>query len=881
MRSVPLTGRSALRLLGMLLGFGGPGAASELVFRPADATLHGDGVLFDWEIPRQCLTDWSSLEAYATWEFETRGATNVRVSIEQACPAADVGGEYAVEISDSVVRGSTRPTRDANTFERIALGEVHISAAGRHTLRFRPLRHSDTGRLAGIRGIFLRGEHLAAVAPRYESFTTAARIERISERLWRFAPSADFAFDENSLCFATPPRIGRTDPGAPRIAPAFGLSTNNPARWFRPGATHHRPSAHVAIDPGTSLYGTGEVPGPLLRNGRVTMCWNTDAWGYNHDSTSLYQSHPWVLGVRADGSAFGVLADTTYRCEIDLRDGIRFTADGPPFGVYGIEAASPLEVVQELARWTGRMPPPPLWALGYQQCRWSYFPESRVREIAREFRERRIPCDVLWLDIDYMDGFRVFTFDRESFPSPVQLNSDLREMGFRTVWMIDPGVKIDDNYSVYRSGTTGDHWVKTADGKPFQGNVWPGPCVFPDYTRPETRAWWADLYQDFLAEGIDGVWNDMNEPSVFDVVSRTMPEESHHRGGGTLAPGPHARYHNVYGMLMVRATREGVLKARPGHRPFVLTRANFLGGQRYAATWTGDNRADWEHLYNTIPMIANLGLSGQPFAGPDIGGFAIGDGESDRLFARWMGIGALLPFARGHAAKDGRNKEPWEFSPEVEQSCRISLERRYRLLPYLYTQFHAAWQDGSPVLRPLFFSDPADARLRNVDRAFLIGADLLVLANPNETDTAPHAVPMPRGIWRKLWLIGEAERRDAHQPVLLLRGGAILPLGRVVQHTGEKMLDPLTLVVSPDASGCAAGVLYEDEGDGYGHESGVFLLTRYAAHRDGNEIVVRIASQQGELPRPTRKCVVEVLLDDGTARCADGNETQEIRVRLY
>lgn len=880
MRRAALAGRGALRVLGMLLGLGNPGVAAELSLRSAEATLHGEGVIFDWEIPRQCLTGWTNVHASATWEFETRDATTVRVSIEQACPAADAGGEYEIEIGGQSIRGTSRPTRDRDTFLHVTVGELRISSAGRHTLRFRPARLGETGRLLGLRRIWLRGEHLSAALPLHEPFVAAARVERISQRMTRFAPAADFTFDENSLCFASVPRATAEAPPVLRNVPVFGYASQNPARWFRAGDSHRRPSVHVAIEPGTSLYGTGEVAGPLLRNGRITMCWNTDAWGYNHDSMSLYQSHPWVLGVRPDGSAFGVLADTTYRCEIDLREGIRFTTDGPPFGVYVIDAATPLEVVQELSRWTGRMPPPPLWALGYQQCRWSYFPESRVREIAREFRQRRIPCDVLWLDIDYMDGFRVFTFDRDSFPSPSKLNADLREMGFHTVWMIDPGVKVDEDYAVYRSGTAGDHWVRASDGRPFQGNVWPGSCVFPDFTRPQTRAWWADLYREFLGEGIDGVWNDMNEPSVFDVSSRTMPEDNQHRGGDGIEPGPHARYHNVYGMLMVRATREGILRARPDRRPFVLTRASFLGGQRYAATWTGDNRADWEHLRNTIPMIANLGLSGQPFAGPDIGGFAIGEGEGGELFARWMGIGALLPFSRGHAAKDGRNKEPWEFGAAVEESCRISLQRRYRLLPYLYTQFHAAWRDGSPILRPLFFVDPTDARLRDVDSAFLIGADLLVLANPFEPGDAVRAAPMPRGIWRKLWLIGENERRDVNQPVLMLRGGAILPLGRIAEHTGEKLLDPLTLVVSPDESGCAEGMLYEDAGDGHGHESGAYLLTRYAARRDGDEIVVRIASQQGDLPRAQRRCVVEILGEDGVVKRVEGEESREIRVRM-
>lgn len=880
MRRLSLFRRTTLRLLGLLLGVGGAVHAAELTLRPADATLSDDGVEFDWHIPRQCLSHWSGIEASAAWEFETGAATTVKLSVVQACPAKDVGGEFVVEIDDQRIAGTVVATKDTDTFTTVDVGQIHVAGAGRHELRFRPTRLGPTGALCGLQSIVLQGDQLSAANPRFDAYAPAARVDRVDERTARFAPSASFEFDAHSPCFQSEMRASGPAAGATRTSPTFGSSNHNPARWFAKGATVRRNSAFVAIEAGTSLYGTGEVAGSLLRNGHVTMCWNTDAWAYNLHTMSLYQSHPWVLGVRADGSAFGVLADTTYRCEIDLRDGIRFTADGPPFGVYVIEAASPLEVVQQLADLTGHIPLPPLWALGYQQCRWSYFPESRVREIAAGFRSRKIPCDVLWLDIDYMDGFRVFTFDRESFPDPTKLNADLHTMGYHTVWMIDPGVKIDENYAVYRSGTAGNHWVLTADGKPFHGSVWPGPCVFPDFTRPETRAWWADLYGDFLAQGVDGVWNDMNEPSVFDAPTKTMPEDNRHRGGGYLPAGTHAQYHNIYGMQMVRGTREGMAKARPEKRPFVLTRANFLGGQRYAATWTGDNRAEWEHLHNTIPMITNLGLSGQPFAGPDIGGFAIGNDESGRLFARWMGIGALLPFSRGHAAKDGRNKEPWEFGAEVETSCRISLQRRYRLLPYFYTLFHEAAERGSPVMRPLFFAEPANARLRDVDSAFLLGSDLLVLANPANDDSAPRAVPMPRGLWRKMWLIGEDERRDLHQPILLLRGGAILPVGRIVENTTQPLLEPLTLIVSLDEAGRAEGTLYEDAGDGYGYEHDDFLLTRFTASRDGDTVVVKIGEQSGRLQRPKRRCVVELLGEDGAITRGEGDETREIRVNV-
>ncbi|MBN1456772.1 MAG: hypothetical protein JW912_02855, partial [Sedimentisphaerales bacterium] len=500
------------------------------------------------------------------------------------------------------------------------------------------------------------------------------------------------------------PKVLGSMPRSWKVVPKFSLAKDG------------RHVVNVGIEPGTSLYGTGEVSGPLLRNGSVVECWNTDAYGYGRGTKSLYQSHPWVLAVRKDGSSFGVLADTTYRCRIDLTEDIEFAAEGPSFAVIVIEGKSPQTVLAKLAGLVGKIPLPPKWALGYNQCRYSYYPDTRVLEVAKGFRSRNIPCDVIWMDIDYMNEFRIFTFDPKGFPDPAMVNSELHKMGFKSIWMIDPGVKAEKGYFVYDEGVAGDHFVKRFDGTEYNGDVWPGSCAFPDFTRPQTRDWWGGLYKDFMATGVDGVWNDMCEPAVFNVDSKTMPEDNLHAGGGDLPAGPHAQYHNVYGMLMVKATREGILKTNPDKRPFVLVRANFIGGHRYAATWTGDNTANWEHLEDSVPMALNLGLSGQPFCGPDIGGF-IGDGDG-KLFARWMGTGAFFPFSRGHTAKGTINKEPWAFGKEVEESCRTALERRYRLLPYLYTLFYNSSITGLPVMRPVFFADPDDPELRDEDDAF-------------------------------------------------------------------------------------------------------------------------------------------------------------------
>lgn len=633
-------------------------------------------------------------------------------------------------------------------------------------------------------------------------------------------------------------------------------------------------AARIDIAEGTCLYGTGEIAGPLLRNGYVTETWNTDAWGYGRKSVRLYQSHPWVLAVRRDGSAYGVLADTAYRCTIDLSNGIKFSTAGHPFQIVVFTGDSPQEVLTRAADLMGTIPLPPKWALGYHQCRWSYYPDSRVREIADGFRDRNIPCDVIWLDIHYMDDYRIFTFHPEHFPDPKSTNAYLHERDFKSVWMIDPGVKKEPGYFIYDQGTKGNHWVLDANGNEYNGKVWPGMCAFPDFTRPETRKWWAGLYRDFMDKGIDGVWNDMNEPSVFGGPNKTMPEDNRHRGGCGIPPGPHAQYHNVYGMLMVRASREGILAAKPDKRPFILTRANFIGGHRYAATWTGDNLSTWDHLEDSVTMILNLGLSLQPFSGPDIGGFA-GAGTPEQ-FDRWMGVGAFFPFSRGHTMQGNRNKEPWAYGPEVEASCRTALQRRYRLLPYLYTLFRESSINGLPVMRPVFFADITDPKLRAEDDAFLLGSDILVI--PQLAEKADRQPAVPGGSWRTINLVGEDCRTDAVQPELRIRGGAIVPVGKVIQNTEQKSLDPLTLLVCLDEKGEAEGWLYEDAGDGFGYLEGDYLLTKYVAKREVDKIVVRISSEEGKMPRPARIVHVELITAGGVFKTS-GKEKAGIVVK--
>ena len=631
--------------------------------------------------------------------------------------------------------------------------------------------------------------------------------------------------------------------------------------------------ASLEIPEGTSLYGGGEVTGPLLRNGTTIKLWNTDSGAYSVDNgTRLYQSHPWMMGVRTDGTAFGILFDTTWKAVLSSTDEkIDLKSEGIPFRVFVIDRESPQAVVRGLAELTRTMPMIPRWALGYHQCRFSYQPDSRVIEIADGFRSRKIPCDAIWMDIDYMDGYRIFTFSPEKFPDPAAVNRDLHLRGFHSTWMIDPGAKVDPEYSVYKSGTENDIWVKTADGKEFHGDAWPGAAAFPDFTCPKAQQWWAGLYKDFIATGVDGVWNDVNEPQINDTPNKTMPEDNIHRGGNGLPEGTHLQYHNVYGMLMVRSSREGILAARPETRPFILTRSNFLGGHRYAATWTGDNGSTWEHLKLSIPMSLTLGLSGQPVSGADIGGFLF-NADAD-LFGHWIGFGAFYPFSRGHACAGTNDKEPWAFGKEVENASRIALERRYILLPYFYTLMREAATDGMPIMRPAFFADPKDLSLRAEQEIFLIGGDILVIPAFAEKPN------LPGGIWRKISLV-DGDQQDKYQATLKIRGGAIVPTGKIIQNTTEESLDPLTLLVSLDENGKAEGSLYWDNGDGWEYRNGEYSLQKYSARTEGNSVTVRLTGTEGSMETENKGMAIVKVITDNGIRQASGNLEEGITVRL-
>ena len=631
-----------------------------------------------------------------------------------------------------------------------------------------------------------------------------------------------------------------------QLIPSFYLNSNN------------KNCASVNCGHNIDFYGTGEVTGNLRRNNTGITLWNTDNYKYATDGGKrLYQSHPWVLGLRANGTAFGVIADNTWKMYIDITDtSIVFTSEGPAFRVLIFEAPTPQEVLKKLAVLTGKINLPPVWSLGYQQCRYSYMNDTEVKSIADSFRTKQLPCDVIWMDIDYMDQYKVFTFSPTGFPDPAALNTYLHNKKFKSVWMIDPGVKQQAGYFIYDQGTLGNHWVQNSTLAPFVGTVWPGNCVFPDFTRPETRTWWSGLYTNFMATGIDGVWNDMNEPSVFNGVGGTMPITNIHRGGEGLPQGSHLRYHNIFGRLMVQASREGIMQANPAKRPFVLSRSNYLGGQQFAATWTGDNQSTQAHMQLSVPMILSLGLSGQPISGADVGGYN-GNCTAD-LLSHWMALGTFYPFYRNHSEKGTTRQEPWAFGTAAEEVSRVALQRRYRLLPYLYTLTQESSADGMPIMRPLFFADPADANLRNQQQAFLLG-DILMVIPKWATN-----VKVPGGTWNSISLVGEDSKNDPYQPDVRLKAGAILPLGQIIQSSTGYSADSLTLIVSLDKSEQATGFVYSDSGEGYGYQNGQFLMREFNIKPFSNDSLILTATVTGgQLPAINNVYRVGVITGNG------------------
>ena len=628
---------------------------------------------------------------------------------------------------------------------------------------------------------------------------------------------------------------------------------------------------------GEHYYGLGDKTGTFDRRNQAYTLWNRD-FGIWEATDLLYKSIPFFLAMNSSRS-YGLFLDNTWRTWFDFgkreRSAYSFGAEGGPLNYYLIYGPTPKEVLAGYIYLTGTPPLPPLWSLGFQQSRYTYTPESQLREVANRLRADKIPSDALYLDIQYQFRNRPFTVDPVTFPNFPGLVSDLRKQHFNLVLITDLHIAhvANQGYMPYDTGHAGDHFVKNADGGEFVGVVWPGPSVFPDFTHAPSREWWGGLYKQFVQDGVAGFWNDMNEPAVFDGPVFTMPLDNVHRieePGFVTRIATHAEIHNIFGMENERATYEGLLKLRPDERPFVLTRATYAGGQRYGFTWTGDNSSTWSQLRLGTQMILNLGLSGISFVGDDVGGF--GYSPPPDLLTRWFEVGAFHPLFRDHASTGTLPQEAWAHGPEQEAIRRRYIETRYHLLPYIYTLAEEASRDGIPLMRPLFLEFPGD--FDGSDTEFLLGSDLLVAPQVIGETLDEYAVSYPgNGDWYDFWT-GQRMPHQATGPTIVqvsnaiarggseanfphpakihpkldtlpvyVRGGSILPMQPLVQSTDQTPVGPLELHVYPGQA--CSGSIYLDDGHTFRYQQGDFLRQEFKCQADSNSVRVSFGVRHG------------------------------------
>ncbi|MEO5673046.1 MAG: glycoside hydrolase family 31 protein [Chitinophagales bacterium] len=581
-------------------------------------------------------------------------------------------------------------------------------------------------------------------------------------------------------------------------------------------------TSYKKLFPSEKFIGLGEKTGELNRRGNAYVNWNTDAFGYSDRTDPLYCTIPFYIGIH-DSLVYGIFLDNSSRTHFNFGASQNrfssFAAEDGDMNYFLIYNSTVAKIIESYTWLTGRMPMPPLWSLGFHQCRYSYYPEVKLLSIAQTFRDKKIPCDVLWFDIHYMQDYKVFTWNQDRFPDPKGMLGKLESLGFKTVSIIDPGIKAEPGYFAYDEGLKNDQFLKYSDGSVYLGAVWPGWCAFSDYTRAESRKWWGTLFRQNISDGLDGFWCDMNEIATWgqSIPSNVILNFDGH-------PATYRMGKNIYGFQMARATYEGTKELLNGKRPFVLTRAGYAGLQRYTAIWTGDNLAEENHMLLGVRLVNSLGLSGVPFAGVDVGGFA-GETSSD-LMARWIAVGSFSPFFRAHKVINGKDAEPWSFGEKTEEICRNYIQLRYNLLPYIYSAYYEATQTGIPLQRSLAINYFNDEKIYkgNAVNEYLFGQSFLIV--PYVTTQAAVPVYLPTGDWYELYTDKkyQGENEFYHNaPVeklpVFVKAGSIIPMQSAIQTTAVKPADTLTIHFynGPEKN---MFIYYEDSGNGYEYTTG-------------------------------------------------------------
>ncbi len=549
----------------------------------------------------------------------------------------------------------------------------------------------------------------------------------------------------------------------------------------------------------SAIHGLGEKALGMNLRGTKSMIWNHDANGlYGPGDDPLYLTIPFYIDIYADNGYF-ILYNNPSRADFDLcyseRNEIktRFASGGLD---YFIGLGDLRELTEKYTMLSGLPPLPPTWSLGFHQSRYSYMGTDEVKSVYDNFVRNKLPISAIHLDIDYMNGYRIFSFNPDTFNGIKELAGELLENGVRLVTIIDPAVKFDHEYEMYREGVENKYFVNSPDGNILYAPVWAGMSAFPDFTNSETRRWWGRKYNFYFEKGISGFWHDMNEPAAFTLWGdNSLPDSAR------LSEGDHLTVHNLYGLFMAKAGYEGILSIRPYERPFILSRSGWAGIQRYAFVWTGDTASTWAEMHSTIATILNMGLSGIQFTGVDVGGFS--GNPSDELFLRWFQMATFLPFFRVHSSKGTRMREPWLFGERYLEIFRKFLNLRYSLFPYIYTLSYEAHITGHPLVRPASWLDTSYDS--SADSVFMLGDNLFiapVLTN-NQRDSI---ILLPSGKWYNFWDSSSAEGlvkielKEDEIPVFV-KAGSILPL----EKDGQ-----LTLHVYMGDEG--SGSLYMDDG---------------------------------------------------------------------
>ena len=613
------------------------------------------------------------------------------------------------------------------------------------------------------------------------------------------------------------------------------------------GSTDYPVQCVKVLDKGDCIYGLGDKTGPLNKRSYEYENWNSDIPDPHEDSfKSLYKSIPFFITLKEKG-VYGIFYDNTFKSYFNFgkeNDGYySFGSDNGNLDYYFIGGNSMPKIVENYTYLTGRAPLPQKWTLGYHQSRWGYDSEETFRDIAGRLRDNRIPCDAIHFDIDYMEQYKVFTWNRERFDDPQTLIADLRKQGIKTVTIVDPGVKVEQGYTVYEEGLENDYYAKTPAGDTYVNAVWPGDAVYPDFGSPAVRTWWGSLFSFYTELGVAGIWNDMNEPASF---NGPLPDDIVFTDEDRAST--HAEMHNVYGHNMAKATYEG-WKKLTGKRPFVITRACYGGSQKYAVAWTGDNQSLWSHLRMAIPQQCNLGLSGMSYIGTDIGGF--GADTTPELLARWVQVGCFSPLFRNHCAKGSMNQEPWLFGDEVLSIYRKYVKLRYSLLPYFYDLCRVCEQTGLPVIRPLVLHYENDIHVRNLNDEFLVGEFLLV-APVVDQGVTKRLVYLPEGVWYDYWSHeryegGQYYPADAPLSVcpLYVKAGAVLPKAPDQMYVEEIVNPKLILEVWP---GTGSHVHYRDNGEDFAYRDGAYNEYLFENRDDGNLIIKKLHEGYEDYP---------------------------------